>query len=84
MDAPAAPSTAARFTSACSVRASMPSGTVPVAGSIPAMPEQETKPPATIAWLSIDGSHAVSIPPAASNANVGTLRTERPISTLMS
>src|SRR5215204_3789878 len=51
MDAPAAPSTAARLTSAWSVWASMPSGMVPVAGSIPAMPEQKTKPPATIAWL---------------------------------
>src|SRR5918995_7289901 len=51
MDAPAAPSTAARLTSAWSVWASMPSGIVPVAGSIPAMPEQKTKPPATIAWL---------------------------------
>src|SRR5215213_6191737 len=51
IDAPAAPSTAARLTSVWSVWASMPSGIVPVAGSIPAMPEQKTKPPATIAWL---------------------------------
>src|SRR5215207_6526363 len=51
LDAPAAPSTAARLTSAWSVWASMPSGIVPVAGSIPAMPEQKTKPPAAIAWL---------------------------------
>src|SRR5215217_9168166 len=51
MDAPAPASTAARLTSACSVCASMPSGIVPVAGSIPAMPEQKIRPPATIAWL---------------------------------
>src|SRR3954453_19366899 len=51
MDAPAALSTARRLTSACSVWASIPSGIVPVSGSIPAIPEQKTKPPATIAWL---------------------------------
>ena len=31
--------------------ASIPSGIVPVSGSIPAIPEQKTNPPATIAWL---------------------------------
>src|SRR3954471_7737903 len=51
IDAPASASTAARLTSACSVCASMPSGIVPVAGSIPAVPEQKMRPPATIAWL---------------------------------
>ena len=29
----------------------MPSGISPVVGSIPAVPEQKTNPPATIAWL---------------------------------
>src|SRR3954452_11368659 len=29
----------------------MPSGTSPVTGSIPAVPEQKTNPPATMAWL---------------------------------
>ncbi len=42
---------AARFASACSVCASIPSGMAPVAGSIPAVPEQNTKPFAMIAWL---------------------------------
>src|SRR3954464_7424064 len=50
-DAPAAARTADRFLSACSVWASIPSAACPVAGSIPAVPEQNTKPPATIAWL---------------------------------
>jgi hypothetical protein len=31
--------------------ASLPSGILPVTGSIPAMPEQKTKPPAATAWL---------------------------------
>jgi hypothetical protein len=31
--------------------ASIPSAIAPVAGSMPAIPEQKTKPPATIAWL---------------------------------
>jgi hypothetical protein len=51
MDAPAAASTAARLRRACSVCAAIPSGADPVAGSMPAVPEQKTKPPATIAWL---------------------------------
>jgi hypothetical protein len=51
IDDPAAESTAARFSSACSVWASIPSAIVPVAGSMPAIPEQKTKPSATIAWL---------------------------------
>jgi hypothetical protein len=29
----------------------MPSPGTPVAGSMPAVPEQNTKPPATMAWL---------------------------------
>jgi hypothetical protein len=36
---------------ACSVCASIPSAASPVAGSIPAIPEQKTMLPATIAWL---------------------------------
>jgi hypothetical protein len=51
IDAPAAARMAARLCSACSVCASIPSATAPVAGSIPAVPEQNTKPPATIPWL---------------------------------
>src|SRR5215213_3909022 len=51
IDAPAARRTAARLRSACSVWASIPSAAAPVPGSIPAVPEQKTKPPATIAWL---------------------------------
>src|SRR4051812_32883355 len=50
IDAPAASSTLARFLSACSVCASIPSGIAP-AGSMPAIPEQKTRPLATIAWL---------------------------------
>jgi hypothetical protein len=50
-DAPAALSTAARFTSACSAWASIPPAIAPVAGSMPAIPEQKTRSPATIAWL---------------------------------
>src|SRR3954464_12294789 len=50
-DAPAAARTADRFLSACSVWASIPSAACPVCGSMPAVPEQNTKPPATIAWL---------------------------------
>ena len=34
-----------------SVCASIPSATAPVTGSIPAVPETKTNPPATIAWL---------------------------------
>ena len=49
IDAPAACRMAARFWSACSVCASIPSGATAVAGSIPAVPEQKTKPPAAIA-----------------------------------
>src|SRR5829696_6997020 len=51
IDVPAASKTAARLRRACSVWASIPSGATPDAGSIPAVPEQNTKPWATIAWL---------------------------------
>jgi hypothetical protein len=50
-DAPAAVRMAARLRSASSVCSAMPSGATPVAGSIPAVPEQNTNPLATIAWL---------------------------------
>src|SRR5690348_9681537 len=50
-DAPAAVRIASRLFRASRVWASIPSGTVPVTGSIPAVPEQKTNPPATIAWL---------------------------------
>ena len=48
---PASSRIAARLRSACSVCASMPSATSPVTGSMPAVPEQNTKSPATMAWL---------------------------------
>jgi hypothetical protein len=51
IEAPAASRMAARFRRACSVWASIPSGMDPDSGSIPAVPEQKTKPPATMAWL---------------------------------
>ena len=51
MEAPAALRTAARLRRAWSVWASIPSGMDPDSGSIPAVPEQKTKPPATMAWL---------------------------------
>src|SRR5690348_12986031 len=65
--APADASTAARLRRAWSVWASMPSGAAPVAGSMPAVPEQNTKPPATIAWLygptpqELVGGHCLSV-----------------------
>jgi hypothetical protein len=37
--------------SACSVCASIPTAMSPVAGSIPAVPEQKTSPLAMMAWL---------------------------------
>src|SRR5215475_10874682 len=51
VDAPAAVRMALRLLRASRVCASIPSGISPVAGSIPAVPEQKTKPPATMAWL---------------------------------
>ena len=51
MDAPAEVRIAARLRNACSVCAAMPAAGAPVAGSMPAVPEQNTKPFATTAWL---------------------------------
>ena len=51
IEAPAALRIAATFWRAWSVWASIPIGMEPVSGSIPAVPEQKTKPPATMAWL---------------------------------
>lgn len=48
---PAASRIAARLVRACSVWAWMPSATTPVTGSMPTVPEQNTKSPATMAWL---------------------------------
>src|ERR1700730_2624755 len=65
IDDPASSKMAARLTNACSVCASTPSRTAPVSGSIPTVPEQNTKPPATMAWLygpSAAGARSVEMP----------------------
>ena len=51
IDAPAVSKMAARFRRAWLVWARIPSGAVPVGGSIHAVPGQNTKPPAMIASL---------------------------------
>ena len=49
IEEPEASRTAAKFIKACSVCSAIPSASTPDWGSIPTVPEQKTKPPATIA-----------------------------------